>query len=94
MTIDNRNISASPKTIIPLNTNNNSNLATSTNPAAISKRPVNNSTNLNLNKTSQPAVIELPSNNVTTSSINNSNLRTIELSSGRIREGFGMFEYF
>jgi hypothetical protein len=88
VTIDNRNISASPKTIIPLNTNNNSNLATSTNSAAISKRPVNNSTNLNLNKTSQPAVIELPSNNVTTSSINNSNLRTIELSSGRIREGF------
>lgn len=99
VTIDNRSSSASPKTISPknsaisgsssvssLNNNNNNNNLTK-------QRPVNvTQPNLNLNKTSQPAVIELPSNNVIMSgTASNNTLRTIELSSGRIREGFGKF---
>lgn len=40
---------------------------------------------------SSPAVIEVPTPNVTTtfSTPNEQGLRTIELSSGRVREGFG-----
>lgn len=47
--------------------------------------------NSNLNKTSQPAVIEIP---ITTNNSSNPPapaLRTIELSSGRVREGFGEY---
>lgn len=46
---------------------------------------------------SSPAVIEVPTNSVTTSfstpTPNEQGLRTIELSSGRVREGFGEFFY-
>ncbi|XP_063698578.1 uncharacterized protein LOC134829441 isoform X4 [Culicoides brevitarsis] len=65
----------------PNNNNNNNN-----NGLTSKQHPVTN--NLNLNKTSQPAVIELPSNNVIMASTPGNQLRTIELSSGRIREGF------
>uniref|UniRef100_A0A336MYV8 CSON008656 protein n=2 Tax=Culicoides sonorensis TaxID=179676 RepID=A0A336MYV8_CULSO len=91
--INSRSTSASPKTIIPPNNSSGSSLNTSnnntTNHAPTNKiRPVNvTQPNLNLNKTSQPAVIELPSNNVIMEGTG-STLRTIELSSGRVREGF------
>lgn len=102
VTIDNRSTSASPKTISPNNSaisgssslssalNNNNN-----NYNGPKQRPVNvTQPNLNLNKTSQPAVIELPSNNVIMSGTPGNTLRTIELSSGRIREGFGKSGHF
>jgi hypothetical protein len=68
----------------------------------LTSSPKTHVNNQNLNKTMQPAVIDLPkkTSNMTTSTTASvltetntpidSRLRTIELSTGRIREGFGI----
>lgn len=49
----------------------------------ISNKNANKVLNSSMNKTSQPAVIDVPDSSP--------GMRTIELSTGRIREGFGEF---
>lgn len=57
--------------------------------AAATGQP-NVTTQPGLNKTSQPAVIDIPKQSVNVvQPIQSQNMRTIELSTGRVREGFG-----